>query len=100
LETHPQARSGASCDLAEVTRALSRAVESRHGRWGAIAEERVLDGQAHVRLRKRRLHAAVDVLDEGMHDALRVINDVDALVVEAVEPPGLDDFVALVHQRG
>src|SRR5439155_14103257 len=100
FQDHLEARVAPHVDLAEVERAVGAAVEARRRRRRAIPQERVLDGQAHVRLGELRLYAAVDVLDERVHDALRVVDDVDALVVEAVEPARLDDLVALVHARG
>src|SRR5205814_6297150 len=54
--------------------------------------------QAHVWLGELCLHAAINVLDERVHHALRVVDDVDAVVLEAVQPSRFNDLVALVHE--
>jgi hypothetical protein len=94
-----EARVAPHVDLAEMQRAVRAPIEARRGRGRAIPEEGVLDRQAHVRFGELSLHAPVDVLDKRVDDALRVVDDVDLLVPESVEPARLHDLVALVHER-
>src|SRR5260221_1023296 len=62
--------------------------------------ERVQNGQLHAWRTELSHHAAVDELDERMHDALRMHDDVDALVRNAEEIVGLDHLQGLVGKRG
>ena len=47
-----------------------------------------------------REHGAVAELDKGMHNALTVNHDMNLFQREAVKAHGLNDFQALVHERG
>ena len=49
---------------------------------------------------KLRLQRAVHELDERVDQALGMDDDIDVLVGDIVEPVGLDDLQALVHERG
>ena len=62
--------------------------------------EGVLDGESHVRGAELGLQGAVDELDGRVHDALRMDDDVDRVVVDIVQPVCLDDLQALVRERG
>ena len=61
--------------------------------------QRVGDRHAHVGVAEVRERGAVAQQDVGVHDRLRVHDDVDALVRRAEEVVGLDELEALVHQR-
>ena len=60
---------------------------------------RVADGQLHVGRTELREHRAVAVLDERMNDTLAVDDGIHLPQRQTVEPHGLDDLKALVHQR-
>ena len=57
-------------------------------------------GKAHVGVAELREHAAVDELDHGVHDALRMDDDVDARHFHVEEPAGFDHFEAFVEEGG
>ena len=59
----------------------------------------VLDGNSHVRESELRLEGAVDELDQGMDEALRMDEHIDLLVVQIVQPACLDHLQALVGER-
>jgi hypothetical protein len=61
--------------------------------------ERVRDRDPHVRIRKLRDHRSVDVLDQRMHDALRMDQDLDPLGRQVEQPARFDYFESLVHHR-
>jgi hypothetical protein len=61
--------------------------------------QRVRNRSTHVGVAQLRQHRAVDVLDQRMHDALRVNDDVDLARRQAEQQAGLDQLQALVHQR-
>ena len=61
--------------------------------------QRVQDGQLHARHAELREHAAVDELDERVHDALRMHDDLDAVVRQAEQEVRLDDLERLVGER-
>src|SRR6202162_5584348 len=62
--------------------------------------ERVSDRRAHVRRGQLREHRTVDVFDQGMHDALRVHEDLHLCGRQAEQQARLDELQPLVHERG
>ena len=58
----------------------------------------VLDRESHVGGAQLGLEGAVDELDGGVHDRLRMDDDVDRLVADIVQPARLDDLQALVGE--
>ena len=76
-------------------------VERREGIRHALGVgDGVLDGEAHVGGRELREHRAVDELDHGMHDGLRMDDDFHAGHLDIEKPAGLDHFEAFVEERG
>ncbi len=57
------------------------------------------DRGAHVGRPQLREHRAVTILDERVHDALRMHHDLDLLRRDAEQETRLDQLQALVHQR-
>ena len=62
--------------------------------------EGVEDGNAHVGHPELSDDRAVDVLDHGVDDGLRMHDHLHLRGLHVEEPAGLDDFEALVHQGG
>ncbi len=60
--------------------------------------EGVLDGKSHVRGAQLGLQGAVDEANGGMDNALRMNDNLDGVVVDIVQPVGLDDLQALVGE--
>ena len=63
-------------------------------------QQRVLNGQAHVRRGQLGDDRSVDVFHHRMHDALRVYDHLDAGHFDVEEPTSLDHFQAFVEERG
>ena len=85
----------------KVSAPISARSSGAHGDVDALGVvQRVGDRHAHVRVAEVREGGAVAQQDVGVHDRLRVYDDVDPLVRRAEEVMGLDQLEALVHQRG
>ncbi len=61
--------------------------------------KRVLDWQLHVGDAELGDDRSVAQLDHGMHDRLRMHDDIDAIGRNAEQPVCLDDFQPFVHER-
>ena len=79
-------------ELPEVESLKSRTLARR-------VRQGVLDRQLHVGAAELRDDGAVAELDHRVDDALRVDDDLDLVVVDAVEPLRLDDLKALIDER-
>ena len=76
-------------------------IQRRLRRGGAVGiGEGVADGQLHIRRAQLSDHGSVHVLHQGVNDALAVNHRVHLGKGQAVEPHGLDDLQALIHQGG
>ena len=62
--------------------------------------QRILDRDAHIRHAELRDHRMVAVFDQRVDDALAVHDHVDVVRLHIEKPLCLDEFEALVHQRG
>ena len=60
----------------------------------------VEDGKSHVWPAELRQDAGVAGLDHGVHDTLRVHDDLDVVVVDAKQVVRLNHLQAFIHQRG
>ena len=84
----------------EVEPAGRDEVGRRGRRWPPVGiGQRVLDRKSHVRGAQLGLEGAVHEPDGGVDDALRVDDHLDRVVVDIVQPVGLDDLQALVGER-
>jgi hypothetical protein len=101
----PRARSAAPGNRGPRRRAEVEAAGGDHvGRRGRRRPavgigQRVLDRKSHVRGAQLGLEGAVHEPDGGVDDALRVDDHLDRVVVDIVQPVGLDDLQALVGER-
>ena len=69
-------------------------------REAARVGERILDGDAHIRHAELRDDGVVLILNERVHDAFAVHNDVDVVRLHIEKPLGFDEFESLIHERG
>lgn len=86
----------------EIQREQFGEIQRSLDRCGALRrmQQRMLDGKRHRRRRELREHGAVVELDEAVHDALGVEDGLTLVMAQAEEALGLDEFEALVGERG
>ena len=108
-DAHGRRRPRGRCAAREPVEIRRAEVEPRRRRSGRAAGpvrsavgigHGVLDRKSHIRGAQLGLEGAVDEADGRVDDALGMDDHLDRVVVDIVQPVGLDDLQALVRERG